>query len=422
MTTGSADRGTTTTARSGRSWHRLAVALLLVLTVGPALSPAPAGAQSGDSYRNTADGLDWSVAWDGGVWESVETGDAADLTLQSDTSTVSFLADTLYDGDAADCVAGELGNASATSSVTGTEDLSGADIDLGDQDGETRAWAGLAITSADDGGDETVTATTVLCQTITPGESVLIVYHLVPLADLPDIAGAVADLVASIATGDDEPVAVETPEAAETDDGATGADADAGTYVSPSYGYGLSWEPGDWEVEADETLRTLGRDRLTLFATDTATRVYYEGSDEWDGDLDDCLSDLVDELLDVDSDEPLELPNGNVVSDVTEIDDPLTGDGFQETDTSVAAGYSYHIAFDDGDEQDQFAIVDCITLDEDAGVILGVSQIGLLDDDLPELRERVVTITGTLTPGGGAAGTAGVPPAAILASPGRRVA
>lgn len=309
-------------------------------------SPSPIAAQANDQYRGTAGGLEWTVSWDPSDWEETGTGDAADLVLTGGASTVSFLADVLYDGNASDCVDGELENALTSSSVEDSEPLD--DIDLGEQDGDVRSWAGYAITSLDADGDEQTFATTVLCQTITDGESVLIVYHLVPLADLPDDADAVADLVASIVIGEsDAPEPTAEPE----DEVGTGADEDAGTYLSPSYGYGLDWEPGDWEVEEDETIRTLDRDRLTLFASDAATRIFYEGSTEWDGDLDACVSALVDELVtDVTSDGPIELASGDILSDIAPIDDPLTGNAFASDDEVVSAGYTYNLEFEDGSD------------------------------------------------------------------------
>ena len=368
----------------------------VVLVAGTLLATVPAAAGAADSHRSTADGLEWSVTWDGAVWDETDSGDAADLVLTGGRSTVSFLADVLYDGDASACVDGELGNATGSPGVQDSEAL--ADLDLGDQDGDRRAYGGAAITTLDEDGVEQATATTVLCQTITPGESVLIVYHLVPLRDLSADEGAVADLVAGIVTGegaaDTGPRQTPTAEPA----AATGADEGAGTYVSPSYGYGLDWNADDWEVEIDETLRTLGRDRLSLFASDAATRVYFEGSEEWDGDLDDCVSGLVEELVsDPEADGPIELASGDTISDIQGIDDPLTGDPFAATDRLASAGYTYHIEFEDGSDQDQFAIVDCVMLDEDSGLLLGVSQVGLADDLDGDIRQRVADITATVT-------------------------
>ena len=372
---------------------RWVIAALLLATSLAAANPV--AAQADDQYQSTEDGLEWSVTWDTADWEETGTGDASDLVLTGGASTVSFLAEELYDGNATDCVDGELANALETSNVDDSEPLAANDIDLGEQDGDSRAWAGYAITSLDEDGDEQAFATTVLCQTITEGDSVLIVYHLVPLGDLPDDAEAVADLVAGIVIGDsDAPEPTAEPE----DEISTGADADAGTYVSPSYSYSIGWEPGNWEIEEDETIRTLDRDRLTLFASDGATRVFYEGSTEWDGDLDACVSALVDEIVtDVTSDDPIELASGDTLSDIAPIDDPLTGDAFASNDEVASAGYTYNLEFADGGDQGQFVIVDCIVLDEESGLLLGVSQIGLADDFGEDIRQRVVDVTETVT-------------------------
>ena len=377
---------------------RLRGLLAVLLAVGSlATAAVPAAAQNDERYRNDVPGLEWSVSWDGADWEETETGGAADLVLTGGASTVSFLADTLYGGSATDCVDGELANVLAPDDVEDSEALD--DPDLGEQDGDRRAYAGYATTSLDEDGDEQEFATTVLCQTIVPDESVLIVYQTVPLADLADDAAAVADLVATIAVGEDvgnqpDPTARPSNDA----EAPTGADEDAGTYVSPTYGYELDWDASDWEVETDETLRTLGRDRLTLLANDSTTQVYYEGSEEWDGDLDACVSGLVEELVnDVESDDPIELASGDTISDIAELDDPLTGDPFEFTDQIASAGYTYNIAFEDGSDQDQFIVVDCIVLDGDSGLLLGVSQLGLSDDLGEDIRQRVVDVTASLT-------------------------
>lgn len=365
----------------------------VVLSAGSLLATIPAAAQVDDSYRGTEDGLEWSVSWDAAVWEETDTGDAADLVLTGGGSTVSFLADQLYEGNASDCVDGELDNALGNSSVQDSEVLE--DVDLGDQDGDRRAYGGEAITTFDENGDEQTVATTVLCETITPGESVLIVYHLVPLAERADDVAAISDLVGNVVIGQSD---ASRADPTEPPGDVSGADADAGTYVSPSYGYGLGWDPSDWDVATDETLRTLGRDRLQLLARDAATRVYYEGSEEWDGDLDECVSGLVEELVsDAEADQPIELASGDTISDIQEIDDPLTGDPFEVNDRIASAGYTYNLEFEDGSDQDQFAIVDCVVLDADSGLLLGISQIGLADDLGADIRQRVVDITETLT-------------------------
>ena len=385
--------------RSGRHGtagplRRLVTALLVIGSL--ATTAMPAAAQADGSYRGTADGLEWSVAWDGADWEETDTGDAADLVLTGGDSTVTFLADTLYGGNATDCVEGELANVTAPPDVEASEPIDAADLDLGEQDGNARAFGGVTVTTLDEDDEEQEIATTVLCQTITPDESVLIVYHVVPLAGLEDPT-AVADLVANIVIGEsDAPDPTEEPSA--DADAPTGADADAGTYVSPTYGYGLGWDASDWDVETDETLRTLGRDRLTLLASDSATRVFFEGSEEWDGDLDDCVSGLVDELVnDVESNDPIELASGDTITGIEEIDDPLTGDPFESNDRIASAGYTYNLEFEDGTDQDQFIVVDCIVLDEGSGLLLGVSQVGLTDDLGEDVRGRVVDVTASLT-------------------------
>ena len=397
-------------SRTSQSLRWVTTALLvgggLLASAGPAVARDAA-------YTGEVDGAEWSVGWDDSDWEDVDSGSAADLVLEGGDSTVSFIGDALYDGDAADCVDGEFFNALDTSSVIDSEQTDA--LDLGEQDGD-RAYSTWDITFLDEDEDEQTNAVTILCQTLDPETSVLIVFHIIPSDALEDDAGAVASLVDGIVIGqsDDTPAPSPTPD----DDGtpgstATGADEDAGTYISPSYGYALAFPPDDWEVESERTLNTLGRDRLTLLSSDSATRVYIEGSEEWDGDVEDCVSELIDELgIDPEATRPVET-SGNTIRDVEAIDDPRTGDAFESDDMIAAAGYGYEIEFDDGSSQDQFAIVDCHLLDDDTGLIIGISQVGLADDLEDGIRDRVTDITDTIE-------YDGEPIAALAPGPARR--
>ncbi|HEV2528919.1 MAG TPA: hypothetical protein VGT61_10785 [Thermomicrobiales bacterium] len=393
------EAGRTLAIRGRRRTSRALRWLGTTLLVGGSLLTAagPAAAQDGDgAYAGEVDGAEWSVLWDSGEWDDVDTGEAADLVLEGGSSTVSFIGDALYGGDAADCLDGEVFNALDTSSVLDSEQTDA--LDLGDQ-GDGRAYATWDITFLNEEDDQQTNAVTILCQTLEPDASVLIVYHIVPTDELTDDAGAVADLVAGIVIGqsDDTP----DPSTAPDDEGTpesdgTGADEDAGTYISPTYGYTLAFPADDWEVEADRTLNTLGRDQLTLLASDSSTRVYFEGSDEWDGNVDDCVTELVDELgIDPEATRPVEVSR-NTISDVEAIDDPQTGEAFKSDDSTAAAGYRYEIEFEDGSSQEQFAIVDCHLLDEETGLVLGVSQVGLVDDLENGVRDGVTDITETV--------------------------
>ncbi len=145
--------------------------------------------------------------------------------------------------------------------------------------------------------------------------------------------------------------------------GGVGADEDAGTYTSPTYGYTLSFDADYWTVDG-EVLGddNAGRDRLDLVSPDETSTLYIEGSEEW-SDPDDCLSVLLEEVG-VD-------PAAN-----TPADDPETGDPYEiSEDDRAAVAYTAS----DGDEG-ATVLIDC-RQDIGSDVIVGFTTISTEFED-----------------------------------------
>ncbi len=146
--------------------------------------------------------------------------------------------------------------------------------------------------------------------------------------------------------------------------GGAGADENAGTYESQTYGYTLAWKSGNWTVEADnETNPDYPRDYLQLFNVDQTSVLYIEGTDgEWT-DTDACVRSLLDEV------------KVNTRSDAT-VDDPETGDPYEvsENDRSAAA----YTLTQDG--TDITVLADC-RQDPGSDLIVGFTSISNEVDD-----------------------------------------
>ncbi len=132
------------------------------------------------------------------------------------------------------------------------------------------------------------------------------------------------------------------------------SDEDAGSYVSPTFGYALAWDPDAWTVEDErEPTGQSTRDFLRL-ATNDADRegfvtgiVFIEGTDQDWSDPDDCVRTLAREIdVRPSRDEPIE--------------DPETGDPYEISgpDRSAAA-YIRIFEDDEGEETEQGAMFEC---------------------------------------------------------------
>lgn len=178
------------------------------------------------------------------------------------------------------------------------------------------------------------------------------------------------------------------------------SDEDAGSYVSPTFGYTLAWDPDAWTVEDErEPTGQSTRDFLRL-ATNDADReglvsgiVFIEGTDQDWSDPDDCVRTLAREIdVRPSRDEPIE--------------DPQTGDPYEISgpDRSAAA---YIRIFEDenGDETEQGAMFEC-RADPVSDLIVAFTNVSTytttyFDDAYPAFA---TLIDGLTLPGGEADG------------------
>ena len=324
--------------------------------------------------------------YDDNVWTD-GAADTADLSLTSDNGSIAqFLTLPDVNEDPAGCldaVVPRFEDGAGFTDSTPYEDASGDPIA-----GKTDAYAyeidtvasdtlsGLAIHACFALDDASVLwAVTLVPDGVDDLDAVYELYDSVSIAGettpigLPDGngGGSTGNDATPVAQGSGTPVADEgtpvarggTPAA-----GGAGADENAGTYESQTYGYTLAWDAGNWTVEADnETNPDYPRDYLQLFNVDQTSVLYIEGTDgEWD-DTDACVRSLLDEV------------KVNTRSDAT-VDDPETGDPYEvsENDRSAAA----YTLTQDG--TDITVLADC-RQDPSSDLIVGFTSISNEVDD-----------------------------------------
>jgi predicted metalloprotease len=140
---------------------------------------------------------------------------------------------------------------------------------------------------------------------------------------------------------------------ARAQDGEATGGVEGTRYVSPSFGYELTWSD-EWTVveEASEG----GYDFLNL--TNGTTDVYLEGFLGFDGDPMDCVEGIGDQIA-------AEADGGEVTVAETEDGTPIMG----EEDGTAFAIYDYTVTFEDGTVVDAVALVQCWTLSAGASVV-----------------------------------------------------
>ncbi len=223
------------------------VVLMLVLSLGWLVAPAPAAAQdddepfaeagvSGNTYESPAFG--YSLEWDDSIWqvEEAETSDDNDfLYLKSDNSDLYFESDVRFDGDPADCLDNAVSSIEDDDRVTEFETLD-------DDEDETSAFATFSYIVTIDDEDLSMTQRSE-CLVLVEGESVLQIDHLAPQDDYEADSALVADVLDTLvlpgqetddtATTDDEeadstPAADDaTEEADDSEDAQTDENADS---------------------------------------------------------------------------------------------------------------------------------------------------------------------------------------------------
>lgn len=153
------------------------------------------------------------------------------------------------------------------------------------------------------------------------------------------------------------------------------SDGNAGTYVSPTFGYTLEWDPNDWTVEDErEPTSQSTRDFLRLDTNDADREglvsgvVFIEGTDQDWSDPDDCVRTLAREIdVRPSRDEP--------------IADPETGDPYQISgDDRSAAAYVRVSQDDDGNDAYQAAMFEC-RADPDSDLVVAFTNVSAFVDD-----------------------------------------
>jgi uncharacterized protein len=128
---------------------------------------------------------------------------------------------------------------------------------------------------------------------------------------------------------------------------------DGNSYVSPSFGYELTWDD-TWTVE--EEASEGGYDYLLL--TNGTTYAYLEGFYGFDGDPTACVDDISDQIAE-------EADGGQVTIAQAEDGSELAG----EEEGLAYAVFDYTITYEDGEVVDASALVQCWTLQEGASVL-----------------------------------------------------
>lgn len=178
------------------------------------------------------------------------------------------------------------------------------------------------------------------------------------------------------------------------------SDGEAGTYVSPTFGYTLAWDPNDWTVEDErEPTGQSTRDFLRLSTNDADREglvtgiVFIEGTDQDWSDPDDCVRTLAREIdVRPSRDEPIE--------------DPETGEPFEISgDDRSAAAYIQVSEDENGDEVARGAMFDC-RADPNSDLIVAFTNVsayttGYFDEAYPAFAALVDALT---LPGGDAIG------------------
>ncbi len=137
------------------------------------------------------------------------------------------------------------------------------------------------------------------------------------------------------------------------------AQSNESSYVNPTYGYQIAWEPDDWQVVAD------GPGDLAL--TSDLVEIYFQSGQFYAGDATACRDDLVDRLPDDD----------NVLSSA-----PFEGDGEQSSEADGRAYSTLQVELDDTDGQDARTVIeriDCRTVVAGEAV-LAITWLAPIDD------------------------------------------
>ncbi len=412
------------------------------------------GAQAGgDTFTYDEGGLEWSVGWDDSIWTESDS-DSADFGLQAENaSVVQFLVLNDVSVDPAGCLSGVVPNFEEGANATDAAVFEDDNGDPVADDNDDYAYELRTIT-LDVGGTDLDADVIHACYTLDSSSLLWVVGLVpvdsdeleaaFELFDGIEIAGepvelGLADVVSGNGgSGDETPEASasddaesakpsaddeespaasaadeETPEASRSrrssssarpnasadeatpteeasGDVAAGADEDAGTYTSPTFGYSLEWDADAWTVESERDVNTyaLGRDFIQINDLDTSSILFIEGADDSWSDPDDCVATLLDEI--------------NVDPADAELFDGDDGDPFEiSEDDRSAVAYQIVSQASNGDEQDEIVMIDC-RRDPNSDLIVGfTNRSGFIDDYFGEGYPAVQEILDSLTFAGG---------------------
>ena len=149
------------------------------------------------------------------------------------------------------------------------------------------------------------------------------------------------------------------------------AQTDENTYVNPTYGYQIEWDPDVWDVTGD------GSGDLTLQSD--LVEMYFQSGQFYAGDATACRDDLVDRLPD---------------DDMVLSSEPFDGDGQQTGEEDGRAFSTLQVELEESDDQDARTVVeriDCRTLVAGEAV-LAITWLAPVDDagDATESAETLL--------------------------------
>jgi hypothetical protein len=271
----------------------------------------------GDAYQSPTYG--YTLEWDPDVWEAT-TADSEDegdtLVLTSRRSNLYFWAGTGYYPDPNDCLEDMADFMSTDEGVDDWEPLEDGDGEPVAGKRRGRAWAAFTLTYTTEDGDEYENANYIECRTLDEGEATLVIIHITSQDAYEDEAEAVAEVLDTIELADDEDDRDsrgrngsdrdrDRDEDEDEDDRAE-ADAARETYVNPTWGYTVTWDPEVWMIFSGPT-EDDGGDFLSLTmigSNDFFPMVAVAGFAGYDGDPEACLAGAVADA-DEDNENPL---------------------------------------------------------------------------------------------------------------------
>jgi len=162
------------------------------------------------------------------------------------------------------------------------------------------------------------------------------------------------------------------------------AQVEGESWISPTYGFSVTWAGTDWVLDPDGTLTAVGAERLDrIHLLNGLSSLYFEGATRYAGNLSSCVAEEANLLAEE--------------TGVSEIRPYRDRDGVQliaDGPNSSAAAFSLTLAVA-GQEVDLVDYVECRTLVPDQAVLIItlVTEPATFDEELASARAVVDTIT-----------------------------